>query len=56
MQDLVDNESSYANFENLGFWQESYNAAVAVTVFFCWVKIFKYLSFNKTMAQVPIRR
>ena len=28
------------------------NNAVAICVFFAWIKLFKYISFNKTMTQL----
>ncbi|CAG5128639.1 unnamed protein product, partial [Candidula unifasciata] len=52
LNDLLKDPLKYANFENLGFWEMRFNNTVAVTVFFAWVKIFKYISFNKTMTQL----
>ncbi|XP_067122241.1 polycystin-2-like [Centruroides vittatus] len=48
---LVDPEL-YPDFESLGFWQTQFNNAVALAVFFAWIKFFKYISFNKTMTQL----
>lgn len=48
---LADNQQ-YANFDFLGFWQTQFNNMVAVAVFFAWIKVFKYISFNKTMTQL----
>ena len=42
----------YANFDNLAYWQEQYNLLIALTLFLSWIKIFKYLSFNRTMTQM----
>ena len=39
----------YANFDRLAYWQWTFNTMVAVCVFFIWIKIFKYLNFNRTM-------
>jgi len=52
LENLLKNNDQYANFEVLGHWQELYNDFVAVAVFFAWIKIFKYISFNKTMTQL----
>jgi hypothetical protein len=52
LQELLDNPDQYANFESLGFWQMQYNYMVAVLLFFAWFKLFKYISFNKTMGQL----
>ncbi|XP_076327573.1 polycystin-2-like protein 1 [Tachypleus tridentatus] len=52
MERLLENPDVFADFETLGFWQTQFNSAVAITVFFAWIKIFKYISFNKTMTQL----
>jgi hypothetical protein len=49
---LIANEDDYANFDNLAYWQEQYNLLIALTLFLSWIKIFKYLSFNRTMTQM----
>jgi len=45
-------EDQYANFEMIGFWQTRYNDMAAIVVFVAWFKVFKYISFNKTMTQL----
>ncbi|GAB6019631.1 TRP-like ion channel Pkd2 [Chamberlinius hualienensis] len=52
LKELLTNPYQHANFEFLGFWQTQYNNAVALAIFFAWIKIFKYISFNKTMTQL----
>ncbi|KAM3834677.1 polycystin-2-like protein 1 [Vipera latastei] len=52
MGQLLRNPSVYADFEFLAFWQTQYNNMNAVNLFFAWIKIFKYISFNKTMTQL----
>ncbi|XP_060096937.1 polycystin-2-like protein 1 [Heteronotia binoei] len=52
MGQLLKNPSIYADFEFLAFWQTQYNNMNAVNLFFAWIKIFKYISFNKTMTQL----
>uniref|UniRef100_A0A8B9H4X7 Polycystin 2 like 1, transient receptor potential cation channel n=1 Tax=Astyanax mexicanus TaxID=7994 RepID=A0A8B9H4X7_ASTMX len=49
---LLKEPSIYADFEFLAFWQTQYNNMNAVNLFFAWIKIFKYISFNKTMTQL----
>ncbi|XP_069508718.1 polycystin-2-like protein 2 isoform X2 [Ambystoma mexicanum] len=49
---LLENPDSYPDFLFLAYWQTQYNTMVAVSVFFAWIKIFKYISFNKTMSQL----
>ncbi|KAM4669505.1 polycystin-2-like protein 1 [Amazona ochrocephala] len=50
--ELVKHPNTYADFEFLAFWQTQYNNMNAVNLFFAWIKIFKYISFNKTMTQL----
>lgn len=49
---LLENPNSFQDFEFLSYWQVHYNEAIACTVFLAWVKVFKYISFNKTMTQL----
>uniref|UniRef100_A0A671NSS1 Polycystic kidney disease 2-like 1 protein n=1 Tax=Sinocyclocheilus anshuiensis TaxID=1608454 RepID=A0A671NSS1_9TELE len=49
---LLEKPDIYADFEFLAFWQTQYNNMNAINLFFAWIKIFKYISFNKTMTQL----
>ncbi|XP_019902754.1 polycystic kidney disease 2-like 1 protein isoform X2 [Esox lucius] len=49
---LLEQPDIYADFGFLAFWQTQYNNMNAVNLFFAWIKIFKYISFNKTMTQL----
>jgi len=49
---LLEEPNSYADFNDLGYWSNAFKSAVAICVFFSWVKLFKYISFNKTMTQL----
>ncbi|CAN7994310.1 unnamed protein product [Ixodes hexagonus] len=49
---LLDKPDVFADFGKLGFYQTQFNNAVALAVFFAWIKVFKYISFNKTMTQL----
>uniref|UniRef100_A0A673ATQ0 Polycystic kidney disease 2-like 1 protein n=1 Tax=Sphaeramia orbicularis TaxID=375764 RepID=A0A673ATQ0_9TELE len=49
---LLQQPEIYADFEFLAFWQMQYNNMNAVNLFFAWIKVFKYISFNKTMTQL----
>ncbi|XP_073338526.1 polycystin-2-like protein 1 [Pagrus major] len=49
---LLEQPQIYADFEFLAFWQTQYNNMNAVNLFFAWIKVFKYISFNKTMTQL----
>ncbi|XP_034961438.1 polycystin-2-like protein 2 isoform X1 [Zootoca vivipara] len=52
MESLLSNSEAYPDFNFLSFWQTRYNNMISVNVFFAWIKIFKYISFNKTMTQL----
>lgn len=39
-------------FDTLGFWSSQFSNILALLAFIAWVKIFKYISFNKTMSQL----
>ncbi|KAK3592407.1 hypothetical protein CHS0354_004031 [Potamilus streckersoni] len=52
LQGLLKQPDKYADFERLSYWQTQFDNAIAIAVFFAWIKIFKYISFNKTMTQL----
>ncbi|XP_012560622.2 polycystin-2 isoform X1 [Hydra vulgaris] len=52
LQDLLENQDQYANFGFLSEWQTRFNDFAAVGVFISWIKIFKFIKFNKTMSQL----
>uniref|UniRef100_A0A8C3RTR0 Polycystin 2 like 2, transient receptor potential cation channel n=1 Tax=Chelydra serpentina TaxID=8475 RepID=A0A8C3RTR0_CHESE len=52
MESLLSNAYVYPDFYFLAYWQTRYNNMIAINVFFAWIKIFKYISFNKTMTQL----
>ena len=43
--------AKHVSIDVLAFWQSQYNACMAICVFLIWIKVFKYLRFNKTMKQ-----
>ena len=43
------NTQSFTSFETIGYYESIYNDLAAICLFFSWIKIFKYISFNKTM-------
>jgi len=52
LKELVDNNDQFADFENLSYWETRFSNAIAIATFMAWIKIFKYISFNKTMTQL----
>ncbi|XP_045214865.1 polycystic kidney disease 2-like 1 protein isoform X3 [Mercenaria mercenaria] len=52
LQELLDKPDQYADFEFLSYGQTQFDNAIAIAVFLAWIKIFKYISFNKTMTQL----
>lgn len=49
---LLTDDAIFPEFDALAGYQKMFDNAIAVTAFMCWVKIFKYVSFNKTMSQL----
>ncbi|CAH8572053.1 unnamed protein product [Schistosoma mattheei] len=52
LESILHNPNEFANFQMLSIWQVNFNFAISITVFLAWVKLFKYISFNKTMTQL----
>ncbi|XP_075058067.1 polycystin-2 isoform X2 [Mixophyes fleayi] len=50
--ELIVDMNVFHNFESLAYWQKQFNNVAAVTVFFAWVKLFKFVNFNRTMTQL----
>ncbi|KAJ6640147.1 Polycystic kidney disease 2-like 1 protein [Pseudolycoriella hygida] len=53
-EEYIQHPNEYISFDLLAFWDEQHNNFVAICVFLVWIKIFKYISFNKTMLQFCI--
>nr|XP_034373536.1 polycystic kidney disease 2-like 2 protein isoform X1 [Arvicanthis niloticus] len=49
---LLKDTESYPDFYFLAYWHIYYNNIIAITIFFAWIKIFKFISFNETMSQL----
>ncbi|CAF3951966.1 unnamed protein product [Rotaria sp. Silwood2] len=49
---LVKQTRQYSDFTFLCYWQYQFNNVISATIFLAWIKIFKYISFNKTMTQL----
>lgn len=49
---IIANQNSYSDFDSLSFWSYTFDIMAACTIFIAWIKIFKYISFNKTMTQL----
>jgi polycystin 2 len=49
---LLVKNSTFQNFDTLTFVQELFNQLSAIVIFFAWIKIFKYISLNKTLDQL----
>lgn len=52
LEDLVSDESRYMNFEDMAYVAEVFREMNAINVFLSWIKLFKFLSFTKTMAEL----
>lgn len=49
---LTADPNIFPEFGQLAEWQRIYNFMLAFIVFFAWLKLFKYISFNTTMNQL----
>ncbi|XP_048220598.1 polycystin-2 isoform X1 [Perognathus longimembris pacificus] len=49
---FLEDQNTYPNFEHVAYWQIQFNNIAAVTVFLVWIKLFKFISFNRTMSQL----
>lgn len=54
LENLLKDDNQFIDFEFLCYWSTQFNNAIAGMVFLAWVKIFKYVSFNKTMTQLSL--
>ncbi len=52
LKDLLDTPDQFADFTSLADINKTNNNFIAVGVFLAWIKLFKYISFNKTMTQL----
>lgn len=49
---ILENPDTYLDFDFISYWLVVFNAGISIMCFLAWVKIFKYVSFNKTMTQL----
>ncbi|XP_043925774.1 polycystic kidney disease 2-like 2 protein [Protopterus annectens] len=52
MVDLSHNQTTYTDFQFLAYWQVQYNNMIAFNIFLAWIKVLKFINFNKTMTQL----
>uniref|UniRef100_A0A667ZSQ7 Polycystin-2 n=1 Tax=Myripristis murdjan TaxID=586833 RepID=A0A667ZSQ7_9TELE len=52
LKGLLENHNTHPTFEPLANLQVQFNNVAAVIVFFSWIKLFKFINFNKTMSQL----
>lgn len=50
--ELSSKVDSYPDFAFIAYWTEQCLYMIAITVFLCWIKLFKYISFNRTLRQL----
>ncbi|XP_008828400.1 polycystin-2 [Nannospalax galili] len=49
---FLQDQDTFPNFEHVAYWQIQFNNIAAVLVFFVWIKLFKFINFNRTMNQL----
>ncbi|XP_040003040.1 polycystin-2 isoform X2 [Xiphias gladius] len=52
LKGLLENHTAHPTFEPLANLQVQFNNVAALIVFCSWVKLFKFINFNKTMSQL----
>ena len=52
LKPLLAEPTLHGDFTTLAYWTEVQTNVFAVNVFFAWLKVFKYISFNRTMQQL----
>ncbi|XP_036936757.1 polycystin-2 isoform X1 [Acanthopagrus latus] len=52
LKGLLENHNAHPSFEFLANLQVQFNNVAAIIIFFSWVKLFKFINFNKTMSQL----
>uniref|UniRef100_A0A671WQ28 Polycystin-2 n=1 Tax=Sparus aurata TaxID=8175 RepID=A0A671WQ28_SPAAU len=52
LKGLLENHNAHPSFESLANLQVQFNNVAAIIIFFSWVKLFKFINFNKTMSQL----
>ena len=52
LKGLLAEPEIYADFAYLAVWSRYFQYAAGLSVFIAWIKVFKYISFNKTMSQL----
>ena len=52
LKDVNIDSTSFIDFTTFSFWAYFFDSITAITVFFAWCKLFKYISFNTTMTQL----
>ncbi|ELW70198.1 Polycystin-2 [Tupaia chinensis] len=52
LMQFLEHQNTFPNFEHLAYWQIQFNNIAAVTVFLVWIKLFKFINFNRTMSQL----
>ena len=51
LDSLLNDPNQYLNFEWLTSNQKMFDYTIVLTAYFKWLRIFKYIRFNKTMSQ-----
>ena len=52
LKPLLAEPDLYADFAFLAYWSRNFQYAAGLAIFIAWIKVFKYISFNKTMSQL----
>jgi len=54
LEAILAQPEAFADFQALAFWSNMFKWTLGLCIFFAWIKLFKYVSFNKTMSQLSL--
>jgi hypothetical protein len=52
LKNLIQVKNEFADFQDLAFASNLFTGSIGLCCFFAWIKLFKYVSFNRTMTQL----
>lgn len=52
LKSILQNRDDFSNFSLIGFWQEKFNDAIAITIFLCWMKVGQTVVLIVTLIEV----
>ncbi|KAL3319447.1 polycystic kidney disease 2-like 1 [Cichlidogyrus casuarinus] len=51
---LVEQQNFFPNFEFVSYWEIQYNYVISLLLFISWIKLFKFINFNRAMTLMSV--